>query len=100
MLAFGPAHDVATRLRLRRAELLEDSMKIFRARSFRADRAWGAEDIARIDGVTVRMHWTNAPYKWHVNDGPEVFAVLDGEVDMHVRVDGAVRILRLQAGDV
>ena len=26
--------------------------------------------------------WTDAPYKWHVNDGSEVFVVLDGEVDM------------------
>jgi mannose-6-phosphate isomerase-like protein (cupin superfamily) len=49
---------------------------------FTADRAWGALDIAEIDGATVRLHWTDQPYVWHVNDGPEVFVVLDGEVDM------------------
>ena len=30
--------------------------------------------------ATVRLHWTDQPYQWHVNDGDEVFAVLDGEV--------------------
>ena len=44
--------------------------------------------------------WTDAPYKWHVNDGPEVFVVLDGEVDMHVRPDGAENVLRLLPGDI
>ncbi len=39
---------------------------------FTADRAWGALDIAEIDGATVRLHWTDQPYVWHVNDGPEV----------------------------
>ena len=26
--------------------------------------------------------------QWHVNDGEEVFAVMDGEVDMHYRENG------------
>ena len=46
-------------------------------------------DVAEIDGATVRLHWTDAPYVWHVNDGPEVFAVLDGAVDTHHRRAGA-----------
>ena len=33
----------------------------------------------------MRLHWTDQPYTWHVNDGPEVFVVLDGAVDMHYR---------------
>ena len=45
-------------------------------KTFRADRAWGARDIARIDGASVRLHWTDQPYEWHVNDGEEVFVVL------------------------
>lgn len=32
-------------------------------------------------------------YKWHVNDGEEVFAVMDGEVDMHYRENGEERIV-------
>lgn len=54
-----------------------------RSAEFTASRAWGAFDIANMNGITVRLHWTDQPYKWHVNDGEEVFAVMDGEVDMH-----------------
>jgi mannose-6-phosphate isomerase-like protein (cupin superfamily) len=35
-----------------------------------------------------------------LNDGPEVFVVLDGEVDMHIRKDGVEDVLRLRAGDI
>ena len=49
-------------------------------RNFTAARAWGARDFAEIEGATVRLHWTDQPYHWHVNDGPEVFVVLDGVV--------------------
>ena len=48
----------------------------------------------------MRLHWTDAPYVWHVNDGTEVFVVLDGAVDMHYRVDGAEKVRRLVVGDV
>ena len=73
---------------------------VIRARDFRAERAWGARDIARIEGATVRLHWTDQPYQWHVNDGAEVFAVLDGVVEMHHKVDGRIEIARLTTGDV
>lgn len=69
-------------------------------RQFTADRAWGARDLAEIEGASVRLHWTDQPYKWHVNDGAEVFLVLDGEVDMRWRQDGAEHVVRLTAGDV
>jgi mannose-6-phosphate isomerase-like protein (cupin superfamily) len=67
---------------------------------FTADRAWGARDLAAIDGATVRLHWTDQPYVWHVNDGPEVFVVLDGLVDMRYRQDGADHVVRLGPSDV
>jgi mannose-6-phosphate isomerase-like protein (cupin superfamily) len=70
------------------------------AREFRADRAWGARDIAEIDGATVKLHWTDAPYKWHVNSGAEVFLVIDGTVDMHYRVAGEEHSVRLASGDM
>lgn len=53
-----------------------------------------------MNGVTTRLHWTDQPYKWHVNDGQEVFAVMDGVVDMHYRQDGVEQIVRLEAGDI
>jgi len=75
-------------------------MKVIRSKDFTAARAWGAEDIANMDGTTVRLHWTDQPYKWHVNDGEEVFAVLDGTVDMHYRESGIELIVTLVAGDI
>jgi mannose-6-phosphate isomerase-like protein (cupin superfamily) len=70
------------------------------ARSFTADRAWGARDLVEIEGATARLHWTDQPYQWHVNDGAELFCVIDGIVDMHYRVDGGEHIARLSAGDM
>ncbi|SDD28928.1 cupin [Paraburkholderia lycopersici] len=75
-------------------------MKIIRSKTFTAARPWGALDIASMNGTTVRLHWTDKPYTWHVNDGEEVFAVLDGVVDMHYRERGAERIAVLEAGDI
>ncbi len=60
-------------------------MQFIDAASFTADRAWGALDVLALQDATVRLHWTDAPYVWHVNDGPEVFVVLDGAVDMPPR---------------
>lgn len=74
--------------------------RVTRAAKFTAERAWGAVDIAEMGDITVRMHWTDAPYKWHVNDGDEVFAVLDGRVDMHVRGAAGVDVVPLELGDV
>lgn len=70
------------------------------ARQFTADRAWAARDLAEIDGATVRLHWTDQPYKWHVNDGPEVFVVLDGLVDMRYREAGVEKSVRLSPADM
>lgn len=50
-------------------------MKVIRSKSFKAERAWGALDIAEMNGITTRLHWTDQPYRWHINDGQEVFAV-------------------------
>jgi mannose-6-phosphate isomerase-like protein (cupin superfamily) len=75
-------------------------MKIIRSKDFTATHAWGAVDIANMNGTTTRLHWTDQPYKWHVNDGEEVFAVLDGTVDMHYRAGETVHVVTLEVGDV
>ena len=75
-------------------------MKVYRAKEFTGGRAWAALPVAAFGGVTVRLHWTDAPYRWHVNDGEEVFAVLDGAVEMRYREDGAEKSVLLAAGDV
>jgi mannose-6-phosphate isomerase-like protein (cupin superfamily) len=75
-------------------------MKIIRSKEFTASKAWGALDIANMGGITTRLHWTDQPYKWHVNDGQEVFAVLDGSVEMRYRENGKERSTVLETGDV
>lgn len=75
-------------------------MRFISPKDFTAERAWGALDIANMGGVTTRLHWTDRPYRWHVNDGEEVFVVLDGAVEMHYR-DGGRELKRLmEAGDI
>lgn len=74
--------------------------KIIKAKEFTADKAWSALDIANMNGITTRLHWTNKPYVWHVNDGEEVFVVLDGVVNMHYKIEGEVYIAELNIGDI
>lgn len=75
-------------------------MEIIRSKEFKADRAWGAKDIANMNGITTRLHWTDQPYKWHINDGQEVFVVLDGVVDMKYKDNGKEYSTVLNSGDI
>jgi len=75
-------------------------MDIIRGKKFTADHAWGVKDIANMNGITTRLHWTDQPYKWHVNDGQEVFAVLDGVVEMHYKKQGIEQSVLLEVGDI
>lgn len=76
------------------------SMKIIKGKTFIAERAWGSECIANMNGITTRLHWTDKPYKWHVNDGEEVFVVLQGQVEMQYRELGEVKSAILEEGDI
>ena len=53
-----------------------------------------------MGGITTRLHWTDQPYKWHVNDGQEVFAVMDGCVEMRYKEEGEVKSKILRTGDI
>ncbi|MDD1781147.1 cupin [Enterovibrio sp. ZSDZ35] len=75
-------------------------MLFIKGSRFTADRAWGALDIANMKGITTRLHWTDKPYKWHINDGEEVFVVLDGAVEMHYRKDGETCCEVMGVGDI
>lgn len=75
-------------------------LKIIRSKEFKAERAWGAINIANMNGITTRLHWTDKPYKWHVNDGEEVFVVLDGTVEMLYRDEGIEKSVLLETGDI
>jgi mannose-6-phosphate isomerase-like protein (cupin superfamily) len=76
------------------------NLKIIRSREFTGEKAWEALSVANMNGITTRLHWTNEPYKWHVNDGEEVFAVLDGSVEMRYRENGEEKRIELNTGDV
>ena len=75
-------------------------MEVIRSKTFTAKGAWGAKTIANMNGITTRLHWTDQPYKWHVNDGEEVFVVLDGQVKMLYRLNGVEQKVLLNAGDI
>jgi len=75
-------------------------MRLIDPRSFRAERPWGALEVAELAHATVRLHWTDQPYRWHVNEGEEVFVVLAGEVEMRGRAGGRETALRLGPGDI
>ena len=52
-------------------------MEIIRSKEFQGTRPWDALHVATLAGTSVRLHWTDQPYVWHINDGQEVFAVMD-----------------------
>ena len=76
------------------------AVKFVSATQFKGSSAWEALSIATMNGISTRLHWTDSPYKWHVNDGEEVFVVLDGIVDMHYRDHGIERQQRMTVGDI
>jgi hypothetical protein len=59
---------------------------------------WGARVLDDIDGVAVRLHWTDQPYEWHINDGPDVVVVLCDTVNMHCLQGGLEDIEQLISG--
>jgi mannose-6-phosphate isomerase-like protein (cupin superfamily) len=75
-------------------------MRFISAKDFTAERAWGSLPIANMNGITTKLHWTDQPYQWHVNDGEEVFVVLDGVIEMHYRDAGQEKVRRMAAGDI
>lgn len=75
-------------------------MNIIDPKQYTGSKAWDALFIEQIADATVRLHWTNKPYQWHVNDGSEVFVVLDGAVDMHVKVGSTETIHHLLPGQI
>lgn len=75
-------------------------MKIIHSKEFSSKIPWDSIDIANMNGITTRLHWTNKEYKWHTNDGDEVFVVLDGQVKMLYRINGEEKSTLLNEGDI
>ena len=75
-------------------------MQVIKTNQFTPQKAWDALSIANMNDITVRLHWADKAYHWHVNNGEEVFAVLDGEVTMHCQVKGKTTSTLLKTGDI
>lgn len=77
------------------------SATLLRGARYTADRPWGSTVVARFGDLEASVHWADAGYPWHVNDGDELFVVLDGTVEMHWRAPGGdAQTATLAAGDV
>lgn len=74
-------------------------MKVINGKKYTGTKAWESMPVTRMDGITINLHWTDAPYQWHINDGEEVFVVLDGIVEMHYK-DKHINKILLQPGDI
>ena len=75
-------------------------MKIIKSKEFHPKEAWASKFIANMNGITTKLHWTNKPYKWHINDGEEVFVVLDGIVKMYYKENEEEKFAILNPGDI
>ena len=75
-------------------------MKIIKSKTFKPQKAWDSQSIANMNGITTKLHWTDKPYKWHTNDGEEVFTVLDGTVKMFYKENGVEKSEILESGDI
>lgn len=77
-------------------------MLIARAKDLTGPTDWSGPTFPAIDRAVTKLRWIDKPFQWHRNDGAEVFVVLDGEVDMHVRSEpgSEATVSRLSAGDL
>ena len=67
---------------------------------FTATRSLQSRRLLAFGDHAASLHWTDSPYHWHVNHGDELFVVLDGAIDMHVRDDDGEHAIRLEQGDI
>ncbi|MFT7388049.1 MAG: mannose-6-phosphate isomerase-like protein (cupin superfamily) [Candidatus Endobugula sp.] len=75
-------------------------MEIIRLKEFTASSAWTGRDIANMNGIKTKLRWTDQPYKWHTNNGEEVFVVLEGLVEMFYKEANVEKSVWLNAGDI
>jgi mannose-6-phosphate isomerase-like protein (cupin superfamily) len=86
----------------RRFELRRLTMRRYDIASLTGPEDWSGPTLTGIGDAAVKLRWINAPFRWHRNDGPELFLVLDGKVDMRVRFSpGAeAEVVRLGPGQM
>jgi mannose-6-phosphate isomerase-like protein (cupin superfamily) len=75
-------------------------MKVIKNLEYTGNKAWESMPIAKMNGITINLHWTDEPYHWHINDGEEVFVVLSGAVEMNYKDNHEINKILLQPGDI
>ncbi len=75
-------------------------MKVINGTKFTGTRAWESMPITIMNGITIKLHWTNEPYHWHINDDEEVFVVLSGVVEMNYKKNNEIKKIMLHSGDI
>ena len=73
-------------------------MEFINSRSFVADAAWASRVLLDLENHTVKIHWTDKPYRWHQNAGEELFVVLDGVVEMSFMEGGQEHMRVMEPG--
>jgi mannose-6-phosphate isomerase-like protein (cupin superfamily) len=81
-------------------QVIQKIMEIIRGKEFTGSTAWTGKDIANMNGIKTKIRWTDQPYKWHTNNGEEVFVVLDGTVEMFYKEDKLEKSVLLNTGDI
>jgi mannose-6-phosphate isomerase-like protein (cupin superfamily) len=77
-------------------------MQIYDAMALRGPDDWSGPTLPAIGNAVAKLRWINTPFRWHRNTGRELFLVIDGEVDMHVRAapDAPVDVVNLTSGNM
>lgn len=77
-------------------------MLTFDAAALSGPTDWSGPTLPPIGNAVAKLRWINTPFRWHRNTGAELFLVLDGEVDMHVRAgpEAEADIVRLGPGQM
>lgn len=71
-------------------------------KALQGPRDWSGPTLGGFSEAAVKLRWIDSAFQWHRNDGPEVFLVVDGVVEMHVRRpnEHEAQCVRLSAGEL
>lgn len=63
---------------------------------------WHGFQFPGFTHATVKFRRIESSFEWHENEGQELFMVIDGDLDMHVREAGSSeeRVVPMAAGDI
>lgn len=77
-------------------------MRVFDSATLGGPNDWSGPTLTGIGNAVVKPRWISSAFRWHRNIGGELFMVIDGRVDMHVRKgpDAPVDVVALGAGQM